>query len=125
MQRQKGGYYTSARTSRVHPLTPRRTNSRILLGTREKLYGKLGHLRQSHPHDRSLGVTPQLQPIHKPSSESDDILQRSSEGDTSDVLYGGHLESVGIEDGGPEVTFILSLGTHCGFTELLSNGGER
>jgi hypothetical protein len=94
-------------------------DSRLLLGPGEELDGKLGHLLQSHPHDRSLGVASQLQAIDEPSGESDNVLQRTGEGDTRDVLHGGHLEPVGVEDGGPEGALVSRLGSHCGLAELL------
>ena len=98
-------------------------DSRLLFRPWEELDGKLGHLGQSHPHDRSLGVASQLESVDEPGGEGDDVFQGTGEGDSRDVLHGRDLESFRVEDGRPEFTLLLRLGAYCGLAELLSPSG--
>lgn len=82
--------------------TCRFVGERFRFSSGEEFDGEVGHLFQTDSKDGSFGVSSQTESVYHTGSERDDVLERSREGDTSDILNGVDSEVFVIENSVPE-----------------------
>ena len=69
-------------------------DSRVSLGALEEFQTELAHLLETDSENGSLGVSTETESINKSSSERNNVLERSRERNTGDIV-----DSRNVEDG--------------------------